>query len=82
MPETFTWDAPALASEDQRLVDAYIQSGRNLDDLPYTLEFDSLVSTLGSPSDLNTKHAVFSRLLHLRKAGRLPRLGRTVAGTY
>jgi len=82
MSETFTWDAPPLTLEDQRLVNAYVEAGRTLDDLPYTVEFDSLVNTLGSPSDLNTKHAVFSRLLHLRKAGRLPRLGRTVAETY
>ena len=68
------WEAPELSSEDQRLVSEYKALGRPLDDLAYTEDFEKLVKDLGYPDTLQAKHAVFQRLLRLRKKGRLPRL--------
>jgi len=70
----FDWEAPPLSGEDLQLVSIYSQVGRTVDDLPYTPEFDRIVSLLGLMNSDENKHAVFSRLLRLRKMGRLPRL--------
>ncbi len=68
------WDAPPLSLEDQQLIDAYRQNGRTVDELPYTIHFDQLMENLGKKeASLNEKHAVYQRLLYLRKSGRLPR---------
>jgi len=67
-----------LSSEDEQLVDAYERVGVSLDKLPYTEHFDRIVRMLGY-SDADTqdrKYMVHQRLLRLRKAGRLPRVGR------
>jgi hypothetical protein len=68
------WDAPPLSPEDQQLIEAYRQNGRTVDELPYTVQFDQLMETLGKKdASLSEKHATYQRLLYLRKSGRLPR---------
>lgn len=74
MATDFRWDSPPLSPDDQALVEAYVQTGRALDDLAYTPEFDALVSRLGKANTMEEKHAIYRRLLYLRKRGRLPRL--------
>ncbi len=74
MTEQQLWEAPPLAIEDQRLLEAYSRTGRSLDELPYTREFDDLVRQLNYPDTQENRHLVFQRLLRLRKAGWLPRL--------
>ena len=51
----------------------YERCGRTLDDLPYTAEFAELCAALDRTGD---ERAVLQRLMNLRKAARLPRLGR------
>jgi hypothetical protein len=67
-------DLPPLSSEDQVLLDLYVATGKPLDQLPYTTEFDGLVTRLGGGDGLDQKYRVFQRLLNLRKRGRLPRV--------
>ncbi len=62
--------------EDRRVIEAYERAGRTLDDLPYTEEFETLLGDLGSGADARE---VLHRLQTLRKAGRLPKLGRSAA---
>lgn len=63
-------------AHDQAIVDAYEGVGVTLDALPYTDAFEKLMS-LVLESDAELAHrAVFHRLHNLRKAGKLPRLGR------
>ena len=66
-------EKPTLAQEDQRLIEAYQAAGRTLDDLPYTPEFETLYAAAGEGRD---RRGVFHRLHNLRKAGKLPRMGR------
>jgi len=56
------------------LVSVYQRLGRTLDDLPYTSEFGDLLVSVGREGE---ERAVLSELQRLRKAGRLPRLGRS-----
>lgn len=65
-------DTVTLSADDEELISAYSRVGRGLDWLPYTEDFDKLVSELGKPETCAVKHAVFQRLLRLRKRGRLP----------
>lgn len=78
-PEKSIWDAPLLSPEDERLIHAYVDIGRAVDELPYTADFDRLIEQLGLPDSEATKHSTFIRLLRLRKMGRLPRVGRSSA---
>lgn len=70
--------AQAREDPDTRLIAAYEAEGRTLDDLPYTDSFgrihDSVHLALGT-DERGTLH----RLYNLRKAGRLPRLGRAAS---
>ena len=66
----------ADGSPDARLVAAYIEAGRTLDDLPYTPEFDSIFESLGGEAGTRTRWEVLHRLQNLRKANKLPKLGR------
>ncbi|HYE62240.1 MAG TPA: hypothetical protein VD997_09605 [Phycisphaerales bacterium] len=68
-------DKPSLAQEDQLLIEAYQAAGRTLDDLPYTPEFETLYAAAGEPAGRD-RRSVFHRLHNLRKAGKLPRMGR------
>ena len=74
MSESFSWDAPPLSPEDQRLIDAYLRTRRAVDELPYTREFEHLLHDVDATDTLESRHAVFKRLLTLRKMGRLPRV--------
>ncbi|MFO0857140.1 MAG: hypothetical protein U0640_07275 [Phycisphaerales bacterium] len=69
--------APPKNSEEELLVATYLKVGRTLDDLAYTDDFDALYNMLPEPR----KHraAVIHRLQNLRKANKLPRLGRAVS---
>lgn len=73
MPEQIDWDAPPLSPYDQRLIEAYMAVGRPLDDLPYSDAFDQLMERMGIDDTRENRHAIFKRLLALRKMGRLPR---------
>jgi hypothetical protein len=61
---------------DELLVQAYVSTGRTLDDLPYTPEFDRLHRAVAAASPGRAARDVFHRLHNLRKAGKLPRLGK------
>jgi hypothetical protein len=63
-----------LSAEDQELLSAYQRIGRPLDSLPYTPDLDKLIDELGKSKTQAIKHAIFQRLLRLRKRGRLPRV--------
>jgi hypothetical protein len=58
---------------DELLLSVYEKQGRTLDDLPYTPEFETIFEAMG---DGATRTGLFHRLHNLRKAGKLPRLGR------
>ncbi len=75
---TLFGEGAGAATETASLIAAYEAAGRTLDDLPYTAEFDAFYESVtegGSPS----RHEVLHRLQALRKAGKLPRLGRAVS---
>ncbi len=63
-------------SPDTRLVSAYIEANRTLDDLPYTAELDAIVETLKKAGDERSEREVLHRLQTLRKAAKLPRTGK------
>lgn len=76
------WALPPLSSEDERLIDAYVRTGRTVDDLPYTDEFEQMCQDLGINESRAARHEVFRKLANLRKQGRLPRSNvRTFLGT-
>jgi catechol 2,3-dioxygenase-like lactoylglutathione lyase family enzyme len=59
------------------LIELYRSAGRTADDLPYTPHFESIYERIleqVSPAT-PSRSEVWTRLLSLRKAGRLPRLG-------
>jgi hypothetical protein len=69
---------PSELTEFDRLVlDAHAASGRTLDDLPYTDEFEGIYQALGGDRCGKSRREVFHRLHNLRKASRLPRVGRS-----
>lgn len=67
-------------SDDDLLISVYQKQRRTLDDLPYTDAFETLyLSMYGDGADdahAPTRAEVFHRLHNLRKAGKLPRMGR------
>jgi len=64
-------------SDDDLLISVYQKQGRTLDDLPYTDAFEWLYAAMYDGEDEPPSRAdVFHRLHNLRKAGRLPRMGR------
>lgn len=79
---------PALfeTSDDELLISVYARQGRTLDDLPYTPQFEAIYAAVvgdGGPDEPKaamTRAELFHRLHNLRKAGRLPRLGRAAQG--
>lgn len=64
----------ALSPDDQKLLDAYLQVRKSVDQLAYSPEIDKLIELLQLPNTDQTKFNVLQRLLSLRKRGRLPRL--------
>lgn len=64
-------------SDDDLLISVYQKQGRTLDDLPYTEAFEAIyLGMYGDESDTPSRAKVFHRLHNLRKAGKLPRMGR------
>ena len=67
-------------SGDELLVSVYAKQGRTLDDLPYTPQFEAVYEAMAGGGDeatpAVTRQALFHRLHNLRKAGKLPRLGK------
>ena len=64
-------------SDDDLLISVYQKQGRTLDDLPYTDEFEAIyLGMYGDEDGVPTRASVFHRLHNLRKAGKLPRMGR------
>jgi hypothetical protein len=74
MATGFSWTPQPLDEKDEELVRAYVDIGKPLDNLPYTDEFNRLVQRIKAGNTDPDKHAVFTRLLTLRKQGRLPRV--------
>lgn len=79
-------DSRVLSPADSALVAAYESVGRTLDDLPYTTEFEALyhdtvqrLHGLPTPIGPPTRRNLIKRLQNLRKAGKLPRVGRTAS---
>ncbi|MBI1371145.1 MAG: argininosuccinate lyase [Phycisphaera sp.] len=64
-----------VSDEDEALITAYRELGRTLDDLPYTDEFEALYKAAGGE---RSRSDVLRRLMNMRKAGKLPRLGRAL----
>jgi hypothetical protein len=70
---------------DELLISVYQRQGRTLDDLPYTAEFERIYQAMvgdqgrGEPLGAMSRGDLFHRLHNLRKAGKLPRLGRAAA---
>jgi hypothetical protein len=62
---------PSLDEADALLISVYQRAGRTLDDLPYTADFDGICHAVDMPH-----RTVLHRLMNLRKAGKLPRMGR------
>ncbi len=63
-------------AQDEAIVGAYEAVGVTLDALPYTDAFETLLHQV-QRTDAQAEHrAVFHRLHNLRKAGKLPRMGR------
>ncbi len=64
-------------SGDELLISVYTRQGRTLDDLPYTPEFEAIYEAItGGGEPPVTRQSLFHRLHNLRKAGKLPRLGK------
>lgn len=63
----------SLDQRETNLIQAYRLIGTTLDALPYTEDFDRLLEHAGEESQRDALHT----LQRLRKAGRLPRLGRS-----
>ncbi len=67
---------------DELLISVYQRQGRTLDDLLYTDEFERIYEAMvgdrgeDEPLAAVSRSELFHRLHNLRKAGRLPRLGR------
>lgn len=61
-------------SDDELIISVYQKQGRTLDDLPHTAEFEAIYRALGDTTV--SRPGLFHHLHNLRKAGRLPRLGR------
>ncbi|CAG0976016.1 hypothetical protein PHYC_01505 [Phycisphaerales bacterium] len=71
-----------LAGADERdaaLVAEYIRIGRTLDDLAYTAEFERLFEAIGGERAWKSRWSVLHRLQNLRKASKLPKLGRAAS---
>ena len=67
-------------NDDDLLIAVYRKQGRTLDDLPYTDDFEAIYAAMYGPEEGEafavSKGRVIHRLQNLRKAGKLPRLGR------
>jgi cephalosporin-C deacetylase-like acetyl esterase len=66
-------------SLERALTDAYKMGGRTLDDLPYTDAFETIAEAVRAHTASMSDRDIFHKLHNMRKAGRLPKLGRTTA---
>lgn len=66
-----------LVDTDQVLADAYAAEGRTLDDLPYTAEFGRICERVAGAAVSLSAREVLHRLHTLRKAGKMPKVGRS-----
>jgi argininosuccinate lyase len=73
-PVSLFGDSLPVDDDDAALINAYVSADRTLDDLPYTDEFESIHRAVGGSG--GSRNSVFHRLHNLRKAGKLPRLGK------
>lgn len=67
---------------EKRLIDAYASVGRTLDDLPYTPEFErvySLATAGETAADVPSRQDIFKRMHNLRKAAKMPALGKAAS---
>jgi hypothetical protein len=71
----FLRESPPLPLEDQRLVNLYAEIGLPSDTLLYSPEFDVFLNRLRAAGDNRPTQEIARRLLQLRKAARLPRVG-------
>lgn len=69
-------DEVSRDARDEAIVRAYERAGRTLDDLPYTDEFERIMTHVQETDPDAAHREVFHRLHNLRKAGKLPRMGR------
>lgn len=67
------FNIPDASDEDALLIAVYERTARTLDDLPYTQDFAAICAAIDMEAD---PRAVFHKLHNLRKAGKLPRMGR------
>jgi len=67
------------SDDDDLLIRAYQRQGRTLDDLPYTAEFDAVCAAVaeGDHATMAEQRAAFHRLHNIRKAGKLPKAGKS-----
>ena len=63
-------------SDDELLASVYQKQGRTLDDLPYTPDFEAIFAAVTGDESASGRAQLFRRLHNLRKAGKLPRLGK------
>lgn len=69
-------DASGREDRDVLLIERYKVVGRTLDDLPYTDEFEELYKGAGGDAVWGSRREAFRRLHNLRKASKLPTMGR------
>lgn len=75
MSDEQLFSMPTRASDDELLISVYQKQSRTLDDLPYTPEFVAIAQALGADT-MTQQAALFRRLHTIRKAGKLPRMGK------
>lgn len=63
-----------LTYNEVRLIELFSEYGKSLDSLPYTESFDKMFEQAKELQGIHTERELLSRLLRLRKSGRLPRL--------
>ena len=77
---TMTTLFPTASDDDEMMIGVYERQGRTLDDLPYTDAFEQIAAAVTDGEVTQARRAeVFHRLHNLRKAGRMPRLGRAAS---
>ncbi|GJQ29978.1 MAG: hypothetical protein HBSAPP03_18620 [Phycisphaerae bacterium] len=69
----------SAGTRDAALVEAYLRVGRTLDDLPYTDDFERVYEAAGGVETWGSRRDALHRLMNLRKAGKLPKLGRAAS---
>lgn len=67
------------APDDAVLVREFLRAGRTLDDLAYTPEFEDLFNAIGGERVWTSRWQVLHRLQNIRKAKKLPKLGRAAS---